>query len=204
MVRIFAVVAAALAILVVVGLFSGVAWYDEAVAKEEGVKAQYKDNQNEYDSFWKKVQETAQVPNKYKDDFKDILVSETQAKYGEQGSQATMQWFQDRQITFSDQMYVKVQNLIESGRNDFKRGQTLLLDKQRIFSVYTKTSWGRFLAHFTEMPSTLHGDLAPPKDVDGDGRLTVLDYTIVTSSKTKGIFATGEENEVVNVFGAKP
>jgi len=204
MIRIFAVIAAAFVILGVVGIFSGIGWYDEAVAKEEGVKAQYKDNQNEYDSFWKKVQETAQVPGRYKDDFKDLLVSETEAKFGEQGSQATMQWFQDRQIQFSDQMYVKVQNLIESGRNDFKRGQTLLLDKQRIFSVYTKTFWGRTLARFSEMPSTLHGDLAPSKDVDGDGRLTVLDYTIVTSSKTKGIFAAGEENEIVNVFGTKP
>lgn len=204
MIRMFAIAGAALVILVIVSLFSGIGWYDEAVAKEEGVKAQYKDNQNEYDSFWKKVQETAQVPGKYKDDFKEVLVAETEAKFGDQGSQATMQWFQDRQINFSDQMYVKVQNLIESGRNDFKRGQTLLLDKQRIFSVYTKTFWGRMLGRFMDMPSVLHGDLAPTKDVDGDGRLTVLDYTIVTSSKTKGIFATGEENEVVNVFGTKP
>lgn len=204
MIRILAVFAAITVIVVIVGFFSGIAWSDKGISLQEGVKAQVSDNKNEYDSFWKKVQESAQIPSKYKEDFKDVLVSDTQAKFGPQGSQATMQWFQERQINFSDQMYVKVQNLIESGRNDFKRGQTLLLDKQRVFSTYTKTFWGRMLGGFFDLPSTLTGELAPTRDVDGDGRLTVLDYTIVTSSKTNTIFATGEENEVVNVFGTKP
>ena len=176
-------------------------WYNTAISLEESVKAQFSENQNQYDAFWKKVKEVAQVPDKYKDDFKEVLVSETTAKFGENGSQAAFQWFKDRDINFSDKMYVKIQNVIESGRNDFRQSQTDLLDKQRKYSVHTKNFFGRMWAGYYEMPQAINGTLAPPSDIDGDGKLTVLDYPIVTSVKTKSVFSAGEDNEPVNVFG---
>lgn len=203
MTRIFAILAGVLVILGIATGLSAISWYDGAVAKQEGVKAQFRDNQNEYDNFWKKVQEAAQVPSQYKDDFKELLATETTAKYGKEGSQATMQWFRDRQINFPDTMYLKLMNIIESGRNDFKRGQTMLLDKQQVFSVATKTFWGRELAGFWDIPTALTGPLAPTKDLDGDGKLTVLDYPIVTSKRTNDAFASGEDNEPISVFGKK-
>lgn len=202
MMRVLAIVAGVALILGIAGVFSAISWHDDAVAKEEGVKAQFRDNQNEYDNFWKKVQETAQVPQQYKDDFKELLAAETTAKYGKDGSQATMQWFTDRNIQFSDTMHVKLMNIIEAGRDSFKRGQTLLLDKQKVFSTSTKKFWGRQLAGFWEIPSELTGPLAPTKDLDGDGKLTVLDYPIVTSKRTNEAFASGED-EAINVFGKR-
>jgi hypothetical protein len=179
---------------------TAVSWYDTAISLEEATTMQYQENQNQYDSFWKKVKETAQVPDKYKEDFKELLVSETQAKFGPQGSQAAFQWFKDRDINFSDKLYTKVQDVIEAGRNDFKRSQTDLLDKQRKYRVHVHSFFGRMWAGIYDMPHALSGDLAPPSDQDGDGRLTALDYNIVTSGKTKKTFASGEENEVVKVF----
>ena len=193
---------AGIGILVIgLGIFgAAVSWYNGAVSLEESVKAQYQDNKNQYDSFWKKVQEVAQVPKQYKEDFKDILVSETKAKFGEGGSKAAFQWFKDRDINLDASVYKKVQTVIEAGRNDFKRGQTELLDKQRKYGVHTKSFWGRMWAGWYDMPSPVAGELAPSKDMDGDGKMTVLDYEIVTSKKTKEVFATGEENEPVKVF----
>jgi hypothetical protein len=197
-------VAAALAIVSVLSCFgSAVSWYNDAVALEEATKAQWRDNQNEYDSFWKKVQEIAQVADKYKDDFKGLLVSETQAKFGPEGSKAVMQWFQERQINLDPQMYRKIQDVIESGRDGFKRSQTELLDKQRKFGFHIRSFWGRMWASWYNMPHTLAGELAPPKDIDGDGKLTVLDYPIVTSAKTKAVFQSGEDNAPIDVFGTK-
>lgn len=181
-------------------LFGAIGWHNDVVAAEEGVVAQWRDNQNQYDSFWKKVKEVAQVPDKYKEDFKDLLVSETQAKFGKEGSKAAFQWFKDRDINFSDKMYVKVQNVIEAGRNDFKRGQTELVDKQRRFSTEIKQFPGSLMAGMMGVPGPVAGKYAPKEDIDGDGKLTVLDYPIVTSARTKGVFESGEENEVVNVF----
>jgi hypothetical protein len=182
---------------------AAISWYNDAVSLEEATKAQWRDNANEYDAFWKKVQEVAQVADKYKDDFKNLLVAEETAKFGEGGSKAVMQWFQERQIVLDPQMYRKVQDVIEAGRDGFKRAQTELLDKQRKYGFHVRSFWGRMWAGWYNMPHVVAGELAPPKDIDGDGKLTVLDYPIVTSAKTKAIFQAGEDNEPIKVFGDK-
>lgn len=198
--RVLMVVLGLVAVLLFGLGFSACSWYNDAVSLEESVKAQYSNNKNEYDSFWKKVKETAQVPDKYKEDFKDLLVSETKSKYGPEGSKAMFQWFKDRDVNFDGKLYEKVQDVIESGRNDFKREQTELLDKQRKYEVHLRNASGVFYSHLFSMPSPVGGELAPPKDLDGDGRLTVLDYPIVTSKRTNDAFNNGED-EQVNVFG---
>lgn len=191
---------AAFLVIVITIFMSMVGWFDTATKLENSTSAQWRNNQNTYDAFWKTVKETAQVPDKYKEDFKQLLVSETAAKYGPEGSKATMQWFQDRQINFDASMYRKVQDIIESGRADFKRGQTELLDKQRKVQDMTQSYWGGVMAKHYDFPRSMKGDFAPPKDSDGDGKLTVLDYPIVTSARTQKAFATGQDEEV-NVFG---
>ena len=42
--------------------------YNKLITLEEGVKAQYKQNQNNYDNMWKKFREASQVPEMYSDD----------------------------------------------------------------------------------------------------------------------------------------
>jgi len=164
------------AFLLIVTIWTSMAsWYSDAVKLENTTKAQWMDNQNTYDNFWKTVKEVAQVPDKYKEDFKQLLVAETTAKYGPEGSKATFQWFQDRGINFDAGMYRKVQDVIESGRQDFKRSQTTLLDKQRKVADMTQSYWGSVMAGHYDFPRTLNGAAAPPKDLDGDGKLSVLD-----------------------------
>lgn len=180
--------------------FSMTSWYNSAVSLEESVKAQFDENKNQYDSLFKKVKEVTQIPEKYKEDFKDVLVSETKAKFGEEGSQAAFQWLKDRDINFDASQYQKIQNVIESSREDFKRSQTELRDKQRKYSTHIKTFFGRMGASLFDMPNELHGELAPQKDLDGDGRLTVLDYPIVIGDNTRVKFNTGTDNEVIDIF----
>jgi hypothetical protein len=194
--KILIVSGAAFLLLILATFVSMTSWYDTAVRLENTTKAQWMSNQNTYDAFWKTVKEVAQVPDKYKEDFKDLLVSETAAKFGPEGSKATMQWFQERQINFDSGMYRKVQDVIESGRQDFKRSQNELLDKQRKVADLTQSYWGGVMARHYNFPRDLQGAAAPPKDLDGDGRLTVLDYPIVTSARTAKAFATGQDEEV--------
>lgn len=195
--KIIAIVVPAVVALVLV--FKSLGWYNEAVSLEKTTKAQYLDNKNEYDAFWKKVKEVAQVPERYKDDFKEVLVAETSAKFGEGGSEAMMQWFKDREINFDAGQYQKIQNVIESGRNDFKRAQSLLLDKQRKYEVHLEKAFGSLVSGIFGMPKEVRGELAPRSDRDGDGILTVLDYPIVTSKKTEKAFDAGED-EAIDVF----
>lgn len=195
----------ALVAVVVIGLgilFGVMGWYDTGVGLQETTLAQYRDNQNKYDAFWKSVQEMAQIPAKYKEDFKEILVAETGAKFGPQGSQAMFQWFKERELKLPSETYTKVQTAIEAGRADFKRGQKMLVDKQRAARQHRKKIWGKFCLIFTDFLDEINGELKPPKDLDGDGKYTILDYDIVTSKQTKKAFETGEA-EAINVFGPK-
>ena len=187
-------------VLLLACFFAMTSWYDGAVKLENTTKAQWLSNQNTYDAFWKTVKEVAQVPDKYKEDFKQLLVAETSAKFGPEGSKATMQWFQERNINFDASLYRRVQDVIESGRQDFKRSQDELLDKQRKVADVTQSYWGGVMARHYDFPRELLGASAPPKDLDGDGRLTVLDYPIVTSARTQKAFQTGQDEEV-SVFG---
>lgn len=191
-----------LLILALVAFFSMTGWYDDATKLENATKAQWMSNQNTYDSFWKTVKEVAQVPEQYKEDFKQLLVADNAAKFGPEGSKATMQWFKERQINFDASLYHKIQDVIESGRQDFKRSQDTLLDKQRKVADLTQSYWGGVFAKHYDFPRTLTGAVAPPKDLDGDGKLTVLDYPIVTSARTQAAFQTGQD-EPVTVFDKK-
>ena len=165
--------------------------------------AQYRDNMNRYDNFWKSVSEMAQIPNQYKSDFKELLIAETSAKFGPEGSKAMFQWFKERELKPATEIYTKIQTAIEAGRADFKRGQQMLLDKQRRVRTHRKKAWGGFCRIFTDFLEDVGGELTPPKDLDGDGRYTVLDYDIVTSARTKAAFQTGEDAPL-DVFGKKP
>jgi len=199
-----ALIAVGIALVVLVGTCAGgaISWQNDGIELQAATKAQYQANQVAYDAFWKSVQETAQVPAQYKEDFKEILVAEATAKMGPQGSQAMMQWFKERNLVLPPEIYMQVQRMIEAGRADFKRNQNTLLDKQRA----TEAHRGKWMARTVyrgwfgmDYLEDLKGELAPPTDKDGDGRLTVLDYNIVTSAEGKAAFATGEAAPV-NVF----
>jgi len=200
--RALIVVGVSLVVLIVVVGMGVMGWYNTGVSLQETTLAQARDNMNRYDAMWKKIVETAQVPDKYKEDFQGLLQTETSAKFGKTGSKALMQWFQERDLRPPAEIYVQVQRVIESGRNDFKNGQQLLLDKQKKVREHRKGVWGMFCLMFTDYLEVIEGDLAPPKDTDGDGKFTVLDFDIMTSKKTKKAFEEGEDEEV-DVFGKK-
>ena len=189
-------------ILIIALIWIYASFYSTANQLENAARAQYQSNQNAYDKMWKTISETAQVPAQYKQDFQDLLVAENAAKFGKDGSQATMQWFQERDLHFDATLYSKIQTVIEAGRADFAKGQDELLDKQRRYHDHLGSFTGRMFASMSGHPMIVQGKYAPAEDLDGDGRLTALDYPIVTSAQTQAAFATGEA-EALDVFGNK-
>lgn len=186
----------------VIFLVSCVTFQNTAVNLESSVKGQYQKNQNTYDAFWKTVKESAQISDEYKEAFKEILVDDTQARYGKDGAGAAFLMLNERPINFDDKTYLKIMQLIESGRHDFRQGQDDLLDKQRVYENHLRSVSGSFFAGITGFPKEVGGELAPPFDKDGDGRMTVLDYKIVTSAKTEAAFATAKDDEI-DVFNKR-
>lgn len=177
-------------------------FYNRSVELEAAIEAQYQSNQNAYDKMWKTIRETAQVPDKYKDDFKELLVTEVPAKYGKEGSKAMFQWFQDRDLKLPQELYSQVQNVIEGNRTSFQNSQDRILDQQRAYRTHLGRFGHGFLANMGGFPRAVTGTHAPASDTDGDGRMTVFDYEIVTSGRTADAFATGQDEEI-DVFNRK-
>lgn len=177
-------------------LVSFVRFYNRSVELENAARAQFAQNRNAYDAFWKTVREMAQVPDRYKDDFKSILVGNTTARYGEDGSRAQVQWLREHAIQFDSTQYQRLMTAIEGGRRDFMRNQEMLLDQQRTYRNHLQSFGGRFWAALSGHPKVVLGDDAPTHDSDGDGKLTVLDWPIITSDRTEEAFAAGKDEEI--------
>lgn len=180
-------------------LMSACGWYNQSVRLENSVTAQYLNNQNSYDAFWKKVKETAQVADHYKNGFKDVLQGAIEGRYADGGGQM-MKFITEANPSLDPSLYRKVQDVIESGRNEFQQGQRDLLDKQRSYKNHLQQTQGAVFTSFLSFPKVKTGREAPSEDTDNDGKLTVLDYKIVTSVQTQEAFSKGEAAEL-DVFG---
>lgn len=152
---------------------------NDLVAQEASIRAQYKQNQNNYDNMWKKFKEVASVPQMYTEDLKKVYDSAIQNRYGPKGSQAMFQWLKEHNPQFDSSMYQKIQVVVEAGRNSFEANQKMLLDKKRTY----ETKIGQFPTN------VVAGFLGFPK-IDLD------EYDIVTSGTTQKAFETKQADEI--------
>ena len=152
---------------------------NSCVAQEKGLKAQYEQNQNNYDNMWKKFKEVAQVPAMYTEDMKKVYDSAIQGRYGAKGSQAMFQWLKEHNPNFDSKLYVQIQRTIEAGRNSFEANQKMLLDKKRQYETDLDVFPGGAVARALGFPKV---------DLD--------EYGIVTSSETKTAFENKEADTI--------
>lgn len=131
---VFAVLALIITPVVVVGgiFYSN---YNGAVDLETRIKYQYEDLQQIKSNYTLKIQEMVQVNDIYKDDLKDIVEATFQGRYGENGSQAMMQWIQERNLDLDPQLYRNLQITMDAGRTEFQNKQTQLNDTKRMYEL---------------------------------------------------------------------
>lgn len=126
-------VIAGVAVLAIIVVVSVIGVYNTCVRNEAAIKAQYAENQNNYDKLFKSIAETAQVPVAYAKDLKDIYLATTATRYGAGGSKAVVQFIKEHNPTLDAGLYRQVQQVIEAGRIDFESKQASLIDRKRVY-----------------------------------------------------------------------
>ena len=133
-----------LTIVVMVLAGSYVSAYNYGNRAERNLEAAWTNNQNVLGQYTLKIQELTQVPEMYKNDLKEVVAAAVTGRYGASGSKAVMQWLKEANIPFDSKLYVKLAQVIESGRNDFTREQTRLIDEKRAYETQLGYLWSGF------------------------------------------------------------
>lgn len=168
-----------LGIVLVVGLMCFLSYtgaYNFGNESEKGLTAQLIDNQNILSNYYNKVQEIVQVNDMYKDGLKEIITASIQGRYGENGAQASWQWIKEHNPTLDVSVYTKLQQVIESGRNEFKNSQTVLIDKKRVYETALGSFWQGMWLRWAGYP-----------------KINLADIKVVISGKTTQVYESGIE-----------
>lgn len=171
----------------IIGVLSVVGIYNTCVRHEADIKAQYSENQNNYDKLFKTVAETAQVPTAYAKDLKDLYTSTTQTRYGQGGSKAVFQFIKEHNPTLDAGLYKQVQQVIESGRIDFESKQASLIDRKRVYESQV-------------LGTAVTGSIAK---VLGFPRIDLTKFDIVTSDHTSATFESKKSEPFNLLMGVK-
>ena len=110
-------------------------------ATEMRLKAKVENNENIYAQGTQKIIEIAQVPQMYVDDITKVTAAAIGGRYGADGSKAVFQMLKEQNPQLDASMYKKIQQVIESFRDEFKNSQTEMLDIRRSYETALGTVW---------------------------------------------------------------
>jgi hypothetical protein len=146
---------------------------NEMVRQENGLTAQYKQNQNSFAEMTNKVREVAQVPEMYTADLEKVTKAAIAGRYGAGGSKAVFQFIQEQNPQVDPALYTRLEQVIEASRVKFSDEQKLLLDKKRVYLNQLETFPENTVASLFGFP-----------------RVDLAQYDIVTSDETERAFET--------------
>jgi len=167
--------AASALVLGVLG-FSYISAFNAGNSLENSIEAAWKQSENVLAQYGQKIAEAAQVPAMQRDDLSKVVTDALQSRYGADGSKAVFQWIQEQNPKIDSKVYVQLQQMIESGRNDFSNSQKMMIDRKQIYNTQLGSFWRGFWL-----------------DVAGYPKRDMSKYIEVTTSRASDTFKTGVE-----------
>jgi hypothetical protein len=191
--KFFAIFGAAFLGIVAIIAFSMIGASNGAVRMQNNIVAKAGNVDNILSNYGQKVQEAAQVPAMQTDALKEVMRTALSARYGADGSKATMQWIQENYPGQVDpQLYRQIQQIIEAGRTDFQTAQTELIDEKRVYLTSLDTIPGGTMMKMMGYPSINVG-YRGGKD----------DYMVIVTDRAADARATGREKAPISLTPAK-
>lgn len=171
-----------LAVVVTVGVFmfgTYVKYYNMGVGYEKRLEGVWKENKVVLNSYTTKVQEVAQVPDMFRDDLTKVIEKTFSGRYGEDGSKAVFQFIQEQNMTLDPQLYRQIQQVMESGRNDFQMSQKVLIDVKMNYQAQLNYFWSGMWLSFAGYP-----------------KLDLNKYNIITTDDVEAKFNSGKDSVI--------
>jgi hypothetical protein len=173
------VIAAAVAVVcavlfVVIIAATAVGYSNTEVDLRNRFNAQLKVNESSFDKTWKVIQQETQIASHERESFRKTFTEIMAAQQGIAGKGALASFFTQAKVEVDSSLFLRLMNSVEAQRESFHRDQMVItqIKKQHDDCL-------------TKFPSSLICGGRPP-----------LDLQIVSSSKTKEVFSSGEDNEI--------
>jgi hypothetical protein len=156
----------------VIGVMA-ISYNNQEVGLRNLLTAKAKDNQNEFDNMWKKINQVVQVAQKDRESLKDIFNSYATARTPQNNDAPLMRWIQESVPNVSQTTFANLQNVIVSSRDSWTARQKELIDYKRE-----------------------HDNLRMmfPSRLFVGGRPEIL-ITVITSDNTEKVFKSGKDND---------
>ena len=145
---------------------------NQEVALRKQAEAQRGKVEGTFDAMWKIISQQAQVSDKYKEAFKEIYPDLISGRYKDNNT--LMKWVQESNPNFDTRLYNTLMQTIEVQREQFKKSQERMLDLIREHETLCETYPSKWFITNT----------------------TPIEYTIISSTKTKYTMETGVDDDV--------
>ena len=172
----------AVVVLIILFVFVAIGTINKEVTLRTGFEATEKNVAISFDKMWKTLANQAEINEKYKDDFKDVAPELVEARY-KGGTGKLMAWIQEHNPEFTPDMYTKLMDSVAQERTVFNREQQKMIDYHREHTTYVRKPVSKTILNMFGDPSE-------------------LEITLVTSSRTETVTATGKDDDV-NLFDKK-
>jgi len=152
-------------------------YHDLGNRTESLIQAEYQRSQNVMSQTATTVMDVAKIADNYAEQVHELVEATMQGRYGEDGSEAVVQWIQEQNVTVDSEMYRDISRVVQSGRQDFANAQNRVIDVKRSYQTNLGGLWSGFWLNVAGYP-----------------KINLDDYNIILDATTTEKFETGVDS----------